>query len=206
MIARARRGRWILHPAVLIGLTLSSGCVHSNPERFYVLTEVAQSTGAGQPPAEPGSGPAVGVGPVSLPGYLDRSQIVTRRGAQLEVADLDRWGEPLSEGVPRALAANLATLLQSEHIVVYPWPTARTVELQVVVDVTGFDGMVGGDVLLEARWRVLARDRKELVLRSSTVREATGEPGYLALVSAMNRSLGVLSREIADSIRELRTR
>jgi uncharacterized lipoprotein YmbA len=58
-------------------------------------------------------------------------------------------------------------------------------------------------VLLEARWRVLGRDRNELVLRSSTVREATGESGYLALVSAMNRSLGSLSWEIADSVKTL---
>jgi uncharacterized lipoprotein YmbA len=205
MIARTGRGSWILLSAVLIGLTLASGCVHSDPARFYVLTEAPRSTGAAPAAAEPGTGAAVGIGPVSLPGYLDRVQIVTRRGAQLEVADLDRWGEPLSEGVPRALAANLAALLQSERIVVYPWPASRTVELQVVVDVNRFDGVVGGDVLLEARWRVLARDRKELVLRSSTVREATGEPGYLALVSAMNRSLAALSREIADSITELRT-
>jgi len=208
MIGRAGRGRFFLHLAVLIGLTLGSGCAHSNPERFYVLTGAPRSTGA-PPPAVTATGTgaaAVGIGPVSLPSYLDRIQIVTRRGAQLEVAEFDRWGEPLSEGVPRALAANLAALLQSERVVVYPWPVGRTVELQVVVDVTRFDGVVGGDVLLEARWRVFARDRKELLLRSSTVRETTGGPGYLALVSAMDRSLAALSREIADSIRELPTR
>jgi len=198
----AGRRRRILHPAALIGLVLFGGCVRSDPARFYVLTEAPRSTGAA-PPAEPGRDATVGVGPVSLPGYLDRIQIVTRRGAQLEVAELDRWGEPMSEGVPRAIAAHLAALLQTERIVVFPWPGARTVDLQVVIDVTRFDGVVEGDVLLETRWRVLGRDRNELVLRSSTVREATGESGYLALVSAMNRSLGSLSREIADSVKTL---
>ena len=63
--------------------------MRSDPARFYVLTEAPRSTGAA-PPAEPGREATVGVGPVSLPGYLDRIQIVTRRGAQLEVAELDR--------------------------------------------------------------------------------------------------------------------
>ncbi len=203
MIARAGRCRWmLLLIAVLIGLTLCTGCIgHSAPPRFYVLTDVPRSTVAA-PSAEPGA--AVGVGPVGLPGYLDRIQIVTRRGAQMEVAEFDRWGEPLSEGVPRAIAVRLAALLQTDRIVVFPWPGARTVEHQVVIDVTRFDGVVGGEVLLEARWRVLGQDRKELVLRSSAVREATGESGYLALVAAMSRSVGALSREIADSLKVLR--
>ena len=203
MIARSGRCRGMLFPvAVLIGLTLCTGCIgHSAPPRFYVLTDVPRSTGAA-PSAGPGA--AVGVGPVALPGYLDRIQIVTRRGAQLEVAEFERWGEPLSEGVPRAIAAHLAALLQTDRIVVFPWPGARTIEHQVVVDVTRFDGVVGGDVLLEARWRIFGQDRKELVLRYSAVREATGESGYLALVAAMSRSVGALSREIADSVKMLR--
>ena len=191
---------------VLIGLTLCGGCMgRSAPARFYVLIEVPRSTAAA-PSAEPGRGPALVVGPVALPRYLDRTQIVTRRGAQMEVAEFDRWGEPLSEGVPRAIAAHLAELLQTERIVVFPWSGARTIEHQVVIDVTRFDGVVGGDVLLEARWRVLGPDRKELVLRHSAVREATGESGYLALVAAMSRALGALSEEIAHSVKELRAR
>ena len=203
MIARARRCRRILPPvALLIALTLWSGCARSPASRFYVLTEVPGSTVAAA--AEPGRGASVGVGPVSLPGYLDRLQIVTRRGAQLQVDEFERWGEPLSDGVPQAIAAHLAATLQTERVVVFPWPAARTIEYQVVMDVTRFDGVVGGDVLLHARWRVLGQDRKELVLRFSSVREATGETGYPALVAAMNRSLGALSREIADSVKELR--
>jgi len=205
MIARAGRSpATLLGVLALIGFTVASGCVRSDPARYYVLTEVPRSTAA--TPAV-GSGPpaTVGVGPVSLPGYLDRIQIVTRRGAQLEVAEFDRWGEPLSDGVPRTIAAYLADLLQTDRVVVFPWPLGRTIDHQVMVDVTRFDGVVGGDVRLEARWRLLGQDRKELALRWFAAREATGESGYPALVAAMNRSLGALSREIADSLKTLRT-
>jgi uncharacterized protein len=205
MIAHTKRSPATLFGvAALIGFTLSSGCVRSDPARYYVLTEVPRSAAA-TPAAEPGQGATIGVGPVSLPGYLDRIQIVTRRGAQLDVAEFDRWGEPLSDGVPRTIAAYLADLLQTDRVVVFPWPLGRTIEHQVVVDVTRFDGMAGGDVRLEARWRVVGQDRKELALRSFAAREATGESGYPALVAAMNRSLGALSREIADSLKTLRT-
>src|SRR5262249_45895263 len=146
----------------------------------------------------------VGGGRVAVPGYLDGIQIVPRRGAQLEVAEFDRWGEPLGDGVPRTIAAYLADLLQTDRVVVFPWPLGRTIDHQVMVDVTRFDGVVGGDVRLEARWRLLGQDRKELALRWFAAREATGESGYPALVAAMNRSLGGLGREIADSLKPLR--
>ncbi len=189
--------------ALLILLAPNGGCMgRSAPARFYVLAGVPRSSGA-TPSAEPGRAPELGVGPVTLPRYLDRTNIVTRRGTELEVAEFDRWGEPLSESVPRAIAANLATLLRTERIVVFPWSTATSIEHQVVIDVIRFDGRLGGDVLLEARWRVLGREKKELVLRYSAMTEATGESGYPALVAAMSRSLAALSREIADAVKTL---
>lgn len=196
----------VLAAALLLGFALGSGgCVgRSLPARFYVLTGASRTTATA--PAEPVKGPVLGVGPVTLPRYLERTNIVTRRGAQMDVAEFDRWGEPLSEGVPRVIAAHLAALVQTERIVVFPWSSDRTIEQQVVIDVTRFDGTVGGEVLLEARWRVLGPDRQDLVLRYSTVREATGEPGYLGLVDAMSRSLAVLSEEIARSVKELKAR
>jgi uncharacterized lipoprotein YmbA len=187
----------------LIVLQLAGGCVgRSDPARFHVLAGVPHSS-ATTPSAERGPGPEIGVGPVTLPRYLERANIVTRRGTELEVAEFDRWGEPLSESVPRAIAANLATLLRTERVVVFPWPNATTIERQAVIDVIRFDGQLGGDVVLEARWRILGLQKKELVLRYSLLTEATGESGYPALVAAMSRSLAALSREIADAVKAL---
>ena len=59
------------------------------------------------------------------------------------------------------------------------------------------------DVTLEARWRILGGDGKELALRRSTVTEVVGAPGYGAMVAAMSRALGALSRDIATAIRDL---
>lgn len=189
---------------VLTGLVLSAGCSwRSAPVRYYVL-DGAQRSSATVASTEAGRGPTIGVGPVTLPRYLERINIVTRRDSELEVAEFDRWGEPLSESVPRLIAADLATLLRTDHIVMFPWSMGSTIDQQIVVDVLHFEGVSGGDVVLEARWRVLGPDKQEVLLRHSVVREPAGEAGYPALVAAMSRSAGVLSREIADAVKRLR--
>ena len=185
--------------ALVVAIALSGACMgRSDPARYYVLAGVQHEAAVAS-----SARPELGVGPVTLPRYLDRANIVTRRDTELEVAEFDRWGEPLGDSVPRAIGANLATLLGTERIAVFPWPGATTVEHQVIIDVIRFDGRLGGDVVLEARWRILSRDRKELALRYSELVEATGAPGYPALVVAMSRSLAALSRQIADVVKTL---
>jgi uncharacterized protein len=184
---------------LVVAVASSGGCVgRSTPARYYVLAGVQREATPAPPP-----GPDLGIGPVTLPRYLERTNIVTRRGTELEIAEFERWGELLSESVPRAIGANLATLLGTEHIAVFPWSGVANIEHQIVIDVIRFDGQLGGDVVLEARWRVLGRDRKELTLRYSALVEATGEAGYPALVAAMSRSLTLLSRQIADVVKTL---
>lgn len=149
----------------------------------------------------------IGVGPVTVPGYLDRPQIVTRQGSdELNIADFDRWGEPLQESVPRILAEDLSALLQTDRISVFPWSISRPIAYQVVVDIARFDGVDGGAVVLEARWRIVDSADKELVLKRATLSEAIGGRGYGAVVGAMSRALGALSRDIATALAALPAR
>jgi uncharacterized lipoprotein YmbA len=46
-------------------------------------------------------GPAIGLGPITFPKYLDRRQIATRTGPyELEFVEFDRWAEALSSVWP----------------------------------------------------------------------------------------------------------
>ena len=181
-----------------------AGCVGSSaPARLYVLTPGPEAavvpSGAGQ-----ACSLALGVGPVRLPGLLDRPQIVTRRGAdEITQAEFDRWAEPLAESVPRVLAENLAALQKTDRVAIFPWNPAGSVQYQLVVDVMRFDGAVGGDVVLDARWRILATDGKELAVHRSVLTQPTGRSGYQAVVTAMSRALVGLSREIAATLETL---
>jgi uncharacterized lipoprotein YmbA len=201
-------------PIVLAALGLSillvalTGCAGSSaPVRLYVLTPAPEALVAPLGAAVPG-GPALGVGPVRLPGLLDRPQIVTRRGAdEIDEAEFHRWGEPLADSVPRILAENLAALRKTERVALFAWDSAQAVQHQVVVDVMRFDGSMGGDVVLDARWRILATDGKELAANRSLLTQPTGGTGYPAAVAAMSRALAALSREIAATLETLpRTR
>jgi len=71
---------------VLAIAVLAAGCLGgSAPTRFYVLAPVDGAAVAGERPL------AIGVGPVSLAGYLDRPQIVTRPAAdKIDIGEFDQ--------------------------------------------------------------------------------------------------------------------
>lgn len=188
--------------AVLLGAVLlaggAAGCGGRGAEtRFYVL---APMPGAAAPAAD-GRPVTIGVGPVRLPGYVDRGQIVTRRGAeQIDLAELDRWGEPLADAIPRILTENLATLMPAERFAQFPWLGSRQIQYQVAIDITRLDGPLGGAIVLESRWRIIGPERKDLGERRFVASEPAGAATYSAQVAAMSRALAALSRDIASGL------
>ena len=188
--------------ALMGGWLALVGCAGSEPVRYYVLSAAPVAA-----PAGPGGAAvrelAVGVGPVELPEYLDRPQIVTRTSRnELNMADFDRWAESLKDNTTRVLAENLAALLPSQRVSVYPWKRATPVDYQVTVQVTRFDRLENGESVLAARWRVLDGGGKELLARTSTYRDTPAGPDYAATVAAMNQSLETFSRDVASRIAE----
>jgi len=188
-----------LRAALPVLLILNAGCGGSASPHYYVLAPVGSPAPAG-PPATT-SPVTIGVGPVRMPAYVDRPQIVTRKSSdEISLAEFDRWGEPLGEGVPRIIAQNLARLLPNDRVALLPWAGVRAPQYQVVVDIARFDGTVGGSAMLEARWRVIGGDGKAPREGHFAMSEPASEPGYRGLVAAMSRGLGSLSREIAGAI------
>jgi uncharacterized lipoprotein YmbA len=95
--------------AVCVGaaFTLLTACATSAPTRFYVLSSLPAS-GAESRNAKLEDCTAVGVGPVELPDYLDRTEIVTRVSPnKLELAQFDQWAESLESNFSLVLAENL---------------------------------------------------------------------------------------------------
>lgn len=188
--------------ALLLTLALGGCAAVADPTRYYVLSPAPAAPAAAARAGASGTG--VGVGPVFLPGYLDRVQLVTR-GAndEIEISMYHRWAEPLESGISQVLADNLAAQIGSERIAVFPWRgvAARGLDYQVAVGVMRFEGSPGRQVTLDARWRLLAKDGKELALKRSTITEPVTGEGYAPIVVAMNRALGTLAREIGAEIR-----
>jgi uncharacterized lipoprotein YmbA len=192
----ARRLRVLSVAVALLGTTACIGGRASPPTQHYVLSPAIEAPSGGT--ASPAAPLVVGVGPVSLPAYLDRPQLVIRSAPdRIDVTEFAQWGEPLHHGVTRVVAINLARLLPDSRIVTFPWRSTEVVRYQVVLDIGQMDGPADGSIALDARWRVLDRSGRELAARVSRLREP-GSAGTTA--AAMSRALSALSRDIAREI------
>jgi uncharacterized lipoprotein YmbA len=184
---------------VLAGLAACAG--PTRPTSFYTL--------AGPAPApvgtarKPRGGLVVGLGPVTLPPYLDRPDIVTRASDnEMRLADFHKWAEPVEPMLTRLLAEDLYALLDARDVI--PLPQRREVAFDrvVEVDVVRFDADQAGQVVLDARWRIYAGDGERLLTSGRSVLAEAGAPvpDYDAIVAAMSRAVGRLGEEIAVAV------
>jgi ABC-type uncharacterized transport system auxiliary subunit len=130
----------------------------------------------------------IGIGPVTLPKYLDRPQIVTRMETNsLAQAELDQWGGDLNDNITHVLAANLSSLLQTDRVSLYPWKDRAPVDYQVTLDITRFERDADGSTVLSAfRSIVNPNNGTVLLMRRSIYRD----PGSVAGSSGSNTPKG----------------
>ena len=184
---------WVLAVVTVLGAT---ACISSRTQHYVLSSVIEPSSGGTASPAAP---LVVGVGPVNLPAYLDRPQMVIRQAPDLlEVREFDQWGEPLRDGITRVVAVNLARLLPESRVVTFPWRSTEDIRYQLVLDIVQMDGPAGGSVALDARWRVLDRSGNEVAARVSRLSEPAGAGTAAAAIS---RALGALSHDIARDLR-----
>lgn len=190
---------------LLAALVAGGGCARTPHARFYNLNPLAD-LGTERQVRGVDKAVALGLGPIRLPDYLDRPQIVNRLSPhQVRFAELHRWAEPLAGNFAGILAENLSILLATDRIALYPWKSGTLIDCQVEIDVFRFDGGLGNSVALHARWTLRGEDReKVLFAKTSNINEPVDGQDYEALVAAQSRALAGLSREIALAIEAAR--
>ena len=172
-----------------------------DPSRFYVLTATIEAPGL---PAA-ADGLILGLGPIKLPDYLERSQLVTRVGAnQVVFSDFERWAEPLDRNFGRVLRENLSRLLNTEKIISLPAFVPLAVRYEVPLEVLHFESDDKGVVELSARWAIRnPTDRKLLYTTESRIIETASANKTEAVVATLSRTVGKLGEEIAAEIRRV---
>ena len=197
--------RYVAVAVVAAVVAALAGCARNPPTNFYVLSSLSGTSQDSDSAGVGSSGVTIGIGPVTLPGYIDRDGIVTRDGRNvLDVADLDQWAEPLTDNFSQVLGENLALLVPSDNVVYYPWQQATDVNYQIVVDVSRFEADSVGNGVLIAQWTIVTGDGEdELLVRKSQFVEPTAGSDVRAKVAALNLALERLSREMATAIRRL---
>jgi uncharacterized protein len=189
--------------ACTVSLALAACFGTSRTARFYTLEPLQAREGPGSTATDA----TLAVGPVELPDYVDRPQIVTRTGAnELVIAEFDRWGGSLDDQIRDSLVVTLRDRLAPRQVAVVPWGSAilsSGTPYRVAVSVSRFDGIPGQSVVLQARWELIAqRDGKEesLGVKNASVTEQIDGPDYGALVAAMQRALIRFGQQMGDSV------
>ncbi|HMK69075.1 MAG TPA: PqiC family protein [Stellaceae bacterium] len=195
--------------AILVGSMLLAplaGCGNDKPTHLYVLTATAEKT---RPPSP--TGLALGIGPITLPKYIDRPQVVSRIAANsLDQSAFEQWGGDLNDNITRVLADNLGSLLATDRVSLYPWKGAAPIDYQVTMDVTRFEQDADGNVVLDTFWSITSPGKdKALTMRRNIYSQPApsaaggGRDAYDAMVAAMNADLLALSRDIASALTSL---
>ena len=188
--------------ALLVAGALT-GCVplkRTAEPRFFALRPVAER------PASPASNAAglgiVGVLPVSLPGFLERPQLVAWSApGEVRVDEFLRWAEPLDASVQRVLTDDLETLLASHRVIRSPWARSTTVQCRVRVELVRFGLQPGGEIALSGRFVVLpAQSERPLHSRDVELRRDPGRADPGSTVEAMSALVADLAAEIAKAI------
>lgn len=182
--------------ALLVGL-VPAACFgpRADPSTFFQLSPVPA------PAPESSVAVSIGLGPITVPAYLDRLQIVTRLSAnQLDVSETERWAEPLPESVLRTLQEDLAALLPGASFVRYPWYASAAPDYAVSVELRRFEGDGVGTVVLEATW-TLTRAGERVGGRNVRFEETGGGPTRGDQVAVLSNVLAQLSAEIARGVR-----
>ena len=180
------------------------GCANSPPSDFFVLTPMTEAVELPSGPP-PGEGFSLGIGPVKIPDYLNRAQIVTRAGPnRLDVNEFNRWGGSFATNLASVLAQNLSAILGTDDVFIFPADEAMDPRYRVVLSILQFDGALGENVVLDARWTITGpRRSNQLDTGRSVVRQATSSNTYEAYVAAQSQALETLSRELAAKIKQL---
>lgn len=185
--------------ACLAAVLALNGCAllggpHPDPTEFFVLDAVA-------PPSGTATDVAVGLGPVSLPSYLDRPEMARRVDEnQIAYDPIRRWAEPLSSNFARVMAANLVQILGPRRIEVFPWFRTATFDYVVTIAASRFETQPDGSAMLVARWTLRDDADVNRQVRVGIYTRPVATPDQTA--AALSQLAAELSQEIAQAIRD----
>ena len=194
----------ILISGMTIMTLLLAGCGTSPPAKFYTLTPVVV-----QKPEEKvvhaEKNMPVGIGPIEIPDYLDRPEIVTRAEQnQLILSEFNLWGGTLKADINRVLLENISSFLAGDEIPIITWKATMTETHRVPVVIARFDGSPNGSITLKARWSLLDKEGKAFeYFRETNITIPVNGGSYGSVVTAMSEALGELSKEIAAGIKSV---
>jgi uncharacterized lipoprotein YmbA len=180
---------------------LLGACSSHNPVEFYMLNaETVPTTATVNIAFNPKL--LIGVGPIHVPEYLNRPQMVIAKSENQYILDEQhRWAENLTDNITRSLAQFLANRLGVDQIVRYPWSQRQQIDFQVSVDIFQFHQNADQHSPLNAQWQI--KHQEQTLLTHNFSCDVAAQPQAEAIVAAQSTCLGNLGVEIEAGLRQL---
>jgi uncharacterized protein len=172
--------------------------------RFIMLaaTSTAAPSGSESSAGQKFTSLAIGLGPVKLPAYLDRPELMVRTSANgFNLSETDRWAEPLADNFRQVLANDLTNLLGTTNIVQYPWYPGTRLDYVVHVQVQRFEAGTDHKADLIARWDLrTAQNDQVLISRDAQLSQPLASLTGDAAAAALSQDVAELANQIASGI------
>jgi len=191
-----------------VGLILIiSGCIsipNSPTSRFYMLSIVDENQVSKK--IDLASNMVIGVGPVKIPEYLNRPQMVTlSKEKMLQIAQFDRWGESLDLGVASLIREDLTVMLPKAKLTLYPWNSSVVVKYQVIAEIVQLDSELNGDMSFVVQWMIIdVQNSKVMIIKRSAFHQPIIPPNYSGLAKTLSSACASLSSQIAEALATLK--
>ncbi len=184
---------------VIVSLLLVA-CGSSPPVRYFALSPMDSAHRQ-----DPNDAVVLGLGPLRLPEYLNRSQIVTRgAGLEMEVDEFSRWAEPLTVALHRVVSADVDNMMDGVVVVAFPWESVvrDQVDYRLLGEITRFDADRSGRVVLNIQWAISDVSAGLAVPphRSKYETRAARSDDPAIVASAMNEALAMFSRDVVSEM------
>ncbi|WP_083607949.1 PqiC family protein [Teredinibacter haidensis] len=190
---------------LLFAATLSfllTGCVSSGKQtQYYSLFPVKFDAGAATY-ALSSEDFSLGVGPVSLPEFMDNPSIVSLTYTQqIRISRHHAWAGDLKASVIRVISSNLSQRLNHEKIQSFPWDTRIRPKYQLRINLEDFSGIPGGDVNLVASWVLMdTQKNREVMVGRERINLSSVNDSVDSYVEALNLLINKFTAVLAQKI------
>ena len=146
------------HSLIPLAVLALAGCImpesnHVEPD-FYLLSNTVQD----QNQSKINEDHSFYLREIELPEYLKDSRLVVRPTSHtIKFREVDRWGEPLEDGIARVLAMNLQDQFNDSKYSIFPNRRKEGLRWDLAVSFSSFERIANDRVSIAAKWSARAR-------------------------------------------------
>jgi uncharacterized lipoprotein YmbA len=189
-----------VHFFALFVIFLGHGCIipesnHVAPD-FYLLSDLALPTEQTPHDAEL----TFYLREIELPRYLKEPRMVIRPSEHtIQFRESERWGEPLEDGISRAVSLNIQNQVSKSQFSIFPNRRKEGLDWDLSISFSSFE-LIGQEVVVVAKWEAKKKGA-ELITGSFVQKTEINQSDSVDQeISALNHSLLELSFELTKTL------